>query len=86
MLCVVLNGLLLGFALTFFPWHCNGGRETAQIDLKTIQMFKKNQFQCDYTQILLNATDRSRLAAIGCEQLGLFFNLILHNRTISDAV
>ena len=36
-----LNGLLLAFALPFFPWHGDGGRETAQFDLTTIQMPKK---------------------------------------------
>ncbi len=31
-LCIALNGLLLGLAFTFFPWHGNGGGETARPD------------------------------------------------------
>ena len=42
-----MNGLFLAFALPFFPRHGDGGRETVQIDRKTIQMPKKNSLPCD---------------------------------------
>jgi len=74
-LCIALNGLLPGFVFMFFLRHGNGGEETAQIDLKTIQMPKKN-----HSHVII---DKSYLLRpIGHCTFGLFPNLILQNRAI----
>ena len=81
----VLNGLLLVFALPFFPWHGNGGRETTQFDLMTIQMPKKfipMWLQANLTLLRPIAADWLQSATISECNFGLFSNLILHNCAI----